>query len=513
MFIDARTLPDHSNFEVDLAIIGGGPAGITLARAFAGTRLNICILEAGGLTGDADSQALYAGENIGIDYSLIASRLRFLGGSSNHWGGFTRPLDPIDFEARAWIPYSGWPFGIEEIQPYYPEACQLVEVMPDHFDDVDYWQQATGEALPKFVTGRMRPQFVQYSPPTHFGQRYGDELKQSGNIQVLLNANVTDIATAESAQAVSHLEIRTLNGLSHKVQARIYVLATGGLENARLLLLSNSTAPAGLGNQHDLVGRFFMEHPHMGGSGEIVVADLRRLPRILRERVQINGYSANAAFNPTQAFLRERQLLNATFMVGVAANYQTTNPPDPANKSAGKHFDMLMAARPFLTDSEGPLDPQNPNLVGAWLGIGCACEQMPNPASRVSLSQERDRLGQNQIQLDWRLTTQDWSSLVAHTHSLALELSALDIGRMLMNIKDADGWPKNIGGGNHHMGTTRMHDDPKQGVVDRNCRVHGVANLYVAGSSVFPTSGAANPTLTLIALTLRLADHLRKHVS
>ncbi len=422
-------------------------------------------------------------------------------------------MDPIDFEAREWVPYSGWPLGIEGIQPYYAEACHLVEVMPDRFDDIAYWQQLTGESLPEFITGRMRSQFVQYSPPTHFGQRYGDELEQAGNIQGLLHANVTDIATVESARAVSHLEIRTLNDLSHRVKARRYVLATGGLENARLLLLSNKTIPAGLGNQYDLVGRFFMEHPHLGGCGEIVVADLKRLPRIFRERVHTNGYSANAAFNPSQAFLREKQLLNATFMVGVASRYRTTEQPDPTNKSAGKHIDMLMAARPFLTDNEGPIDPQDPDLLGVWLGIGCACEQAPNPASRVSLSHEQDHLGQQKIRLDWRLTTQDWSSLVEHTHSLALEFGALGIGRMLMNIEATGHWPDKLSGGNHHMGTTRMHDDPKQGVVDRNCRVHDVANLYVAGSSVFPTSGAANPTLTLLALTLRLADHLRKHLS
>jgi choline dehydrogenase-like flavoprotein len=513
MFTDALNLPDQTRLEADLAIIGGGAAGITLARAFAATAVKVCLLEAGGETGDSDSQALYAGENIGIDYPVIASRLRFFGGSSNHWGGFTRPLDPIDFQPRDWVPYSGWPFGIEELRPYYTEACHLVEVLPDRFDDIAFWEEVTGESFPSFATGRMRPQFVQYSPPTRFGRRYGSELQQADNVEVVFHANVTNIATVESARAVTHLEIRTLNGLTHSVRAKLYVLATGGLENPRMLLLSNQTISAGLGNQHDRVGRFFMEHPHMGGCGEIVVADLRRLPKMFRERIKTNGYSANVAYNPTDAFLRQQKLLNATFMVGVAGKYLSDTPPDQTNQRAVQHYEMLQAARPFLTGDEAPNAPLDTGLVGVWLGIGCACEQIPNPASRVSLSRERDSLGLQQLRLDWRLTQQDWNSLLEHTHSLALEFGALEIGRMQMKLEDTGSWPEKVRGGNHHMGTTRMHDDPKQGVVDRNCRVHGVENLFVAGSSVFPTSGAANPTLTLLALTLRLSDHLKRHLA
>jgi choline dehydrogenase-like flavoprotein len=510
MYTDARTLPDQTKLETDLAIIGGGPTGITLARAFAGTRVQVCLLEAGGQTGDADVQALYSGENIGIDYSLTASRLRFFGGSSNHWGGFTRPLDPIDFQQREWVPHSGWPFGIEALAPYYTEACALVEVLPDHFDDIAYWQQASGETFPAFTTGRMRPQFVQYSPPTRFGRRYGPELQQADNIDVLFHANVTDITTNISPHAVSGLEIRTLNGLTHHVKAKVSVLTTGGLENPRLLLLSNKSIPAGLGNQNDLVGRYFMEHPHLGGCGEIVVAELGKLPRIFRERVRVNGASTNVAFNPTETFLRRNKLLNATFMVGVAGRYQAATQPESLSADARRRVAMLLAARPLITEGENPIETKDSDLIGAWLGIGCACEQSPNPDSRVGLAEERDRFGLRKIQLDWRLSEQDWASLVQHDHSLALEFGAMGIGRMLVNFIASAGWSNKVRGGNHHMGTTRMHDDPKQGVVDRDCRVHETDNLYVAGSSVFPTCGAANPTLTLLALTLRLADHLRK---
>jgi len=510
MFIDARTLPDRTELDADLAIIGGGPAGITLARAFARGNVSVTIVEAGDLQPAADVQALYQGENIGIEYYLKRTRLRYFGGSSNHWGGYCRPLDPIDFEKRDWVPHSGWPFGIGELLPYYPAASELVEIAPAEYDDVSYWRTKTGAQLPDLATGRMRQQFVHFSPPTHFGTRYGTELKQAENIRVLLNANVVEIEAGDNGRRAQRLAIRTLTGPGLTLTAKNFVVATGGLENARMLLLSSSVVPAGLGNQNDLVGRYFMEHPHLDGFAEIVAADLGRIPRIFRERVPVDGHSVQTAFNPAESFLRRRRLLNATFMVGVAGEYRNDAEAPPAKTAkAAAHVDMLRAARRFLADGEGPVKPGDTDFIGSWLGIGCACEQAPDPDSRVSLSGERDVLGLPKIRLDWRLSEQDRRSLVEHMHSLALEFGALGMGRMLLHVEDDGLWPSRVNGGSHHMGTTRMSDDPKRGVVDRHCRVHGMENLYVAGSSVFPTCGSANPTLTLLALALRLADHLK----
>lgn len=513
MFTDARSLPDKTSLNSDLAIIGGGPAGITLARAFARSGVDVVLVEAGGLEPDAEVQALYQGENAGIEYPLEGARLRYLGGSSNHWGGYCRPLDPIDFEQRDWVPHSGWPFGIGELLPYYPAASEIVEIAPAHYDDVNYWRRKTGEDIPDLATGRMRQQYVHFSPPTHFGKRYGTELKQAKNIRVLLNANVVEIVAGENGGRAERLAIRTLTGLAHSLKAKYFVVATGGLENARMLLLSNSVVPAGLGNANDLVGRFFMEHPHMVGFGEIVAADLGRVPRIFRERVQADGHTVQVAFNPSEAFLRRRQLLNATFMAGVAGEYRSDVKVPPAEpQKAAAHMDMLRASRRFIAGGKGAVKPADPDYIGMWLGIGCACEQAPNPDSRVSLADERDVLGLPKIRLDWRLTEQDRRSIVEHMHSLAREFGALTMGRMVLHVEDDGLWPVQVNGGWHHMGTTRMSDDPQRGVVDRHCRVHGMENVYVAGSSVFPTSGSANPTLTLVALALRLADHLKERL-
>ena len=506
MFIDARSLPDLSRFEADVAIIGAGPAGISLARLFDDSPTRVCLIESGGVQPEAPTQALYDGESVGIAYPVIAHRLRFLGGSSNHWGGFCRPLDAIDFEQRDWVPHSGWPFGRETLLPYYERACDLVEITPPRFDDKAYWERVTGEPLPDSVTGRMQVRFVHFSPPTHFGERYGSELAASRNIDVLLNANVVNIAAVGEGRHVEHLQLQTLSGLRHRVSARVYVLATGGLENARMMLLSNDSMPAGLGNLHDLVGRFFMEHPHLSGFAELVVADILRLPGIYRTRVYADGRYATAAFNPSESFLRDRHLLNCTFMAGQAGDYHSNVAPNW--ERAGSHKAMLEAARHFLIDDRrAAILPST--LLGHWLGLGCACEQVPNPDSRVTLSAQRDALGLQKLRLDWRLTEQDRLSALEHMRSLVMEIGALDIGRVFNGGEYDDAWPEIVGGGSHHMGTTRMHDDPRQGVVDPNCKVHGVDNLFVAGSSVFPTGGASNPTLTLIALALRLGDHLK----
>ncbi len=504
VFEDARDAQDGSRIETDLAIIGGGVAGITLAHALANTGLQICLIEAGGMSYDPAGHALYEGENVGVDYPLRANRLRYLGGSSNHWGGYCLSLDDIDFEKRDWVPYSGWPITRQELAPYYVPATERVQLNPPNFDDPQYWAMHTAEPLIKTGSGRMRNRFVQFSPPTRFGERYIEDLKRAPNVRVLLNANVVNIATEASARHVTHLDIKTLTGRHLAVQARRFVLATGGLENPRMLLLSDGVVKQGLGNQNDLVGRFFMEHPHVSGFGEAVVADLKRMPPIYRERVKVEGVPAQAAFAPSFNFMREHGLLNAMFMLGLAGRYKEQALTDTGSEMAVNHQQMLRAARPFLRDG----DPFGED--GVWLGIGGACEQLPNPDSRVSLSNERDALDLRKIKLDWRLCELSRRSLLTHIRSLAMELGALGIGRMTINIPDDGIWPEVVNGGAHHMGTTRMHDDPKQGVVDRNCRVHGVDNLYIAGSSVFTTSGAANPTLTLVALTLRLADHLRE---
>ena len=517
MLIDARRLDDNSRIDADLAIIGAGPAGISLARRLANARTRICLIESGGLGPEAETQDLYQGETVGLSYPLSSSRLRYLGGSSGHWGGYCRPLDPIDFEQRDWIPLSGWPVDRETLAPYWKAASAAVEVGSPEYENEDYWSRATGEPMVDWRAGRFMTRFFQFSPPTRFGERYRSELERDANIQVLLHSNLIRIAAAPSGRMVDYLQLQTLSGRRHQVHAKRVVLAAGGIENARLLLLSNDVISTGLGNQHDMVGRCFMEHPHLGGFADIVIADPSRLPRIYRERVLIDGRTARVCYIPRADFLRRERLQSASFTMSVV---ETLGPGPRAETGPGAAGErqMLAAARTFLADSKTANSQQDaePNAssqingLGVRMGIGCACEQAPNPDSRVTLSDETDALGLRRTRLDWRLTEQDRRSLLANIHALGRELGATGIGRMRPRLPDDGRWEPRVAGGSHHMGTTRMSDDPKRGVVDRHCRVHGIGNLYIAGSSLFPTSGSANPTLNILALAYRLADHLEQ---
>jgi choline dehydrogenase-like flavoprotein len=506
MLIDAHQVVDGARIQADLAIIGGGPAGITLAKQFIGGPLKVCLIESGGLEYEDEPQSLYEGENLGIDYPIDGSRLRYLGGATNHWGGYCRTLDAIDFEKRDWVPNSGWPITRDDVSPYYEQAAELAECGPVKFDKPSYWFDRNGEEDLAYPAQRFHTRFFQFSPPTRFGERYRGDLASAQNVRVLLNANVTEIAVESNAAHVTKLSCATLAGRAFTVGARAYVLAAGGLENPRILLLSNKVQTEGLGNAQDNVGRYFMEHPHLSGFCDLVISDPAAVATLFFNRQKVRGQTVKAAFIPDPEFLRRDGLMNASFTMGLARTYRADE-DESALDDAHTARRLVLKASQRLTQAA-----DDPEVVGSWLGVGCACEQAPNPDSRVQLSEKVDALGQARITLDWRLSAQDRHSVRTHIRSLGLEFGAMGLGRLKLLMDDADEWPDFVGGGNHHMGTTRMSSNPTDGVVDADCKVHGIDNLYVAGSSVFVTGGSANPTLTLIALALRLGDHLKESV-
>jgi choline dehydrogenase-like flavoprotein len=493
--MDARSVPAGTTIETDLAIIGGGPSGIALALALADTPIKMLMLESGGTDYDATTQSLYAGEETGVPYiKLDAGRLRYLGGSSNHWGGYCRPLDKIDFEARDWLPYSGWPFGREALEPYYARAQSLVEAGPFIYDDPAKWTAALGAPIPLGQGGTYNT-FFQFSKqrdsilPTHFGERYSDDLKRVPRLDVMLQANATALRLAPNAAKLHHLDVATLAGNRFTVTPRYAVVALGGIENARLLLASNDVMKPGVGNQNDLVGRFFADHPIPGETATIVVFNGTIAPYYQRPYNASPTEIIRAAFAPTDPFKREKQVLGA--LATIENEIQ---------------LDAIGQAAVATTAAALGVDASN---MRAYT-VGCGLEVAPDPDRRVKLCSELDRLDMPRLELDMRVSDNDF----AHYHTTMLELArqllAARSGMLRINRTTREEWMSVMDWGNHHMGTTRMHVDPKKGVVDANSQVHGIANLYIAGSSIFPTYSASNPTMNSIALTLRLADHLRK---
>ena len=333
-FIDARSLPAATVLEPDLAIIGGGPAGISLALALADTKLNILLLESGGFNFDPQEQKMYAGSQSGQHYTALdAGRLRFLGGSTNHWGGWCRPLDAIDFERRDWMPHSGWPFPRSALDAYYPRAQKLVEAGPWLYDKAGASVASLGAPL-QLGDGGVYTSWFQFSKtrdsnlPTYFGHRYQDDLKRAAHVKPLLHANVTGIRLTRDAQRVDHLDVATLSGKHFIVKPRTTVLACGGLENVRLLLASNDVMASGIGNQNDLVGRFFADNPTPRDVATLVSFAGPLAPYYGDNLALAKGPILRATFAPTDSFRRARR---------VTASLTTVEPPvdlDETGKAA-----------------------------------------------------------------------------------------------------------------------------------------------------------------------------------
>ncbi len=490
MLLDARTVPRNRPVETDVCVIGAGAAGLTLARELAGAPFRVALLESGGFDPDPATQALYRGLVHGRGYfTLDGCRSRQFGGSTNCWQGLCRPLDPIDFEARSWVPHSGWPFRAETLAPFYARAQEVLR-LEDFAYDAARWAAPGHPPLP-FASDAIESRVFQVAP-TRMGELYRDEITRAENVDTWLFANVVEIEADAEARTVPSVRVATLDGNAFPVKARVFVLATGGIENARLLLASNRVQKAGLGNGSDLVGRYFMEHPHLVAgaflrSGSEVSLSFYRARNV--GRVKLAGYLTGS-----DALQREERLLGFSSFLAQEA-------PLPG-------FEQALGRVVHEGDVAGG-EPA-PRAVFFMNEI----EQAPNPSSRVRLGEERDALGMPRVRLEWRLSGIDKQSIRRAHVILARELGRAGLGRLqLMLSEDEYDWPPELGGGRHHMGTTRMHADPEQGVVDAQGRVHGIANLYVAGSSVFPTGGAANPTLTLVALALRLADHLKERMA
>jgi choline dehydrogenase-like flavoprotein len=498
MFIDGRTIAAQSVIEADIAIIGAGAAGITLAREFAGTQMKVALLESGNFDLDDDTQALYDGESGGVEYPLAESRLRYFGGTTNHWGGWCRPLMPVDFAGRPSLGVPAWPFGRADLDPYYRRAADTCQLNSADFDDTAVWQARTGKPALDLPGGDIVTRFFLYSPPTRFGETYRDEVGKAPNVATCLNSNVLEIVPNAEASRIERLTMATLTGNRFEIRPRICILATGSIENARLLLSSDGVQRGGLANGHDLVGRFFMEHvtpPNQVAA--IASADETAIPFYYTHTPTVGGASMRAVFMPSDEYLRREHRLGASFSI-----YEAHVPGD-GSKGGDPRLE------PGILEMLRSTGSARGSRGGMIYGVACATEPQPSADNRVTLTTARDALGMRKARLTWRPTQAERDSLYQNLVVLARSFGAWDSAVQVAIPDTADWRNAEIGWGNHHMGTTRMAVDPRQGVVDPDCKAHGIANLYIAGSSVFPSGGPINPTLTIVALAMRLADHLK----
>ncbi len=530
MLIDLEKSARNVTLEAEVCIVGAGAAGVALARDLMRAGHDVCLLEGGGMDYEDDSQSLFDGNNIGMEYyALDHARLRFFGGTTNIWGGRNITLDPIDFEQRDWVPHSGWPITFDDLQDYYRIAHDSLEL--GEFDyEADNWQKLGLQPI-AFDPNEITTRFWRFDDlAERFNSRRSSDLINSDNIRIVLHANTIGLQAAENASGITRLDAISLQGRKLQVSAQHFVLACGAIENARLLLASNSVETTGIGNQYDQVGRYFMEHPH-GRVAHIETGDPAAFWALYRKRYPATDVPVAPALVLPPSLQQRLRILNS------AATFKLQK--DPARGAT-------MSKRAYLNLKHN-LSPSRSGrrLWQAWRGtqdwlqchlsmpllragvkvsrmglyVIARAEQAPNPHSRVCLSGEKDRLGSPRADLDWRLCDLDKETMLQFGKTLEREFDRLGLGKVTTYQWLQDGtpdWPvdASVGnhpiGGYHHMGTTRMSASPKSGVVDANCTVHGYQNLHIAGSSVFTTGGWANPTLTLLALTHRLGDHLNR---
>jgi len=494
MILDAATL-DRSRFEqsFDVCVIGAGPAGITLARRLARAGASVALMEAGGFDITEESQDVYRGENVGRDYfELDTARLRYFGGTSNHWGGWCRALDLYDFAPKPFHPMSGWPISDLDIDPYRAEADHILD-LPSATEAPDLPIKESDYIFRHF-------QF-RFSPPTRFGEKYRDEIAASDRITLVLNANLVDLRLDGVAARVAGAVFRNYDPADpgFTVTARAYALCCGGIENARLLLNFTSQIPQGVGNRTDMVGRCFCDHPHY------VVGDVVLQTLVLEREF----------YSPFETFMLDAKCLN--FGMRLEPGWiEPADLPALARQVTDDEFAIHLGQRvrdsavDLTATRRTPLPSPSPQTAVMRM----AQEQQQNLESRVLLGEASDAFGLRRVRLDWRLTDLDIHTMRTAATAFAGHLAEQSIGRarirpwLLQDPPAFPPFPEEEVGGKHHMCTTRMSADPKTGVVDADCKVHDLANLFIGGSSVFATTGHANPTYTITQLALRLGDHL-----
>lgn len=547
MIIDSYELPDGPMLEADLCIIGAGAAGITMALEFAGSGIDVLLLESGGRDEESDTQALYAGSvaDARLHSPPDRYRQRRFGGTTTIWGGRCMPFDPIDFETRDYVPHSGWPLSRDSLIPYYAKANRISEAGKFSYAVEEAFQTPTRPIIQGFDSAHFTSNTLErFSCPTDFGSRYAHKLAAASNIRALLHANVTGVHLDRNGQSVDRVTVRNLRGRQFTVQARQFVLATGGLEVPRLLLANRDVQQTGIGNQHDVVGRYYM--CHLAGTIGAIRIDKPLSSVWHGYEVSDEGIYCRRRFALRETTQRAQKLGN------FIARLHHPRITDPSHRNAvlsllflSQHFipyeyrlrlagagtgGVKQWLQHFRNVVFGSLDAAGfawhmlrdrkfaerkfPSIIirskANLYSLDFHAEQQPNPSSRVGLTADQDALGMPRVSVDWRYTPGDVDTVSRSIALLADDFRQGRIGTFEYDPSTVEDEMTRYGAyGGHHIGTARMGTDPRSSVVNPDCRVHGVRNLFIAGAATFPTSSQANPTLTIIALALRLSDHLK----
>lgn len=525
---DLHELSPDAELACDICIIGSGPAGATIARELAQSSAQVILLESGGDQRQPLVDELAEIENIGwpreLDQWLLRNRI--VGGSSHTWAGRCAPFDDIDFAKRDWVPHSGWPFGLDEMRPYLLRTPGYVGlgVGADYTDD-KLWTIANLPVPQSSLNEDLLTPFLwQYSQAhenRHDIMRFGPELVANlpRNVRLVTNATVVQLNLDSYGRAAQSVEAVSLDGRRRMIAARTIVLCAGGVENARLLLCSNKVEQQGIGNKRDLVGRFLMDHPRgiVGTFPTSKSTEILRRFGLYHVGFGSRSYRFRHGFRLSPAVQSREHLLNCTAWLdeGVLEDdpWRALNRILRRESRSAKDFRAIIFNADMLLKGAVDLVVRKRGLsrrLGA-LYLMSMTEQLPDPESRITLSDRTDRFGMPLSRIDWRINEAEERSMRRVAELVAAEVVRLGYEPPQLEswVTNNDALPSTFQDVGHPTGTTRMSDDPGRGVVDAQCQVHGVDGLFVVGSSVFPTAGHANPTQMIVALAIRAADTLK----
>lgn len=523
-------LDDYENgvsLQADICIVGAGVAGLSLAHELSNTDMDVLVLESGGRKDELGTQRLYETELTGLPHEGVHNgRFRVYGGSSTRWGAQLMTYERMDFANRPYVNVSGWPLDFDEVACFYERAQDVLEVN-SHSYEADLWDELSIDPV-GFDADKLRYRFSKWAAfrSRNLAKTVGPKCEAASNIHIMLHANLVEITPLPDESEVDHLRVRSLGGIEATVRAKTFILCCGAIEVARVLLASRSVSPAGIGNRYDLVGRYFQDHISVRAA-RLFPADRKKFTAtfdpflrgstmhtckvVMTPEVQAQSDSLNIMGHVVYGFTEESGLYELRKILRAV---QSSKNPVPSPMGAWRILryssDIFrMVFGQFLARRR-----LSPKFARCHLDI--ECEQAPSPDSRVSLSERLDALGMPVAELRWQLSDLEKRSVASYISLFREEWERLSLGKAEWNesvFQEGDDWMEACRDTYHHAGTTRMSSNPERGVVDTDLRVHGVDNLYIASTSVFPTSGCANPTLTMMALCMRLADHLKQRVS
>jgi choline dehydrogenase-like flavoprotein len=509
---DLLTDTPPAAFLADICIVGAGAAGITLAVESARKGKRVLLLEGGGSTREDSSQAIYDSEIAGLPHRGIRTgRIRVKGGTTVRWGGQILELDTRDFAPRPGVPESGWPFPKTELTPYYERALQLEGLANVERNDAAVWRD---HRLPFTQFDDLEAYLSRWCPEPNFARLHNKTLTTDPNIHLWLHASAVELLT--EGEAATGLRCRTLTGIEAIFHARHYVFCLGGIESSRFFL---QPRPGGLPwNRSGLLGQHFQDHIDCNAA-QVIPHDLDsfhdtfdpifsrgfkylpklRLPPHLQSQLGTLSVGSTIGFEDTgkarmQAKHTIRNLMRGRFGEVTRDNLAHT----------GKHVPMLFRqAWRYYIQRRAYAPPE----VRIFLRIHC--EQEPTSHSSITLTNQRDPLGLLRVRFDWQISERELETI--RQYVLIAQRSLACVARIIPDEDLMSGSPKFLArcdDSNHHMGGMRMSTSDLTGIVDTNLRLYGLTNTYICSSAVFPCSGFSNPTHTVLALAVRLSDHL-----